>query len=137
MLVLKATDGNGYKIQFHGNLIMIVGTIKTPEKYKFMLLNKPGSQLFIPLKLRSSGNVTVYETVNTIYSEPLVMSIRPLSMTLSMNTTIPVPKVPGKKMYYLTTTENIPVQTYLTKYKLQCIGKQRTGKKYQYAFYQY
>jgi len=137
MQILKASNGSGYKIQFSGNLIMIVGTIKNPENYRFMLLNKPESQLFIPLKLRSSGNVTVYETVNAIHSNPLVMSIQPSSIALSMNTTIPVPKVPGKRMYYLTTNENIPVQTYLTKYKLQCIGKQRNGKKYQYAFYQY
>lgn len=136
MLVLKATSGNGFRIQFQDNLVMIVGTIKKPESYQFLLVNKPDSQLLIPLKLRNTGNVTVYETVSPIQCEPLTMSIVPSTITLS-NKSIEVPIVGNKKLYILTTTTDMQVETYIPKYKLQCIGKRKINKKYQYVFYKY
>jgi len=141
MWILDATVGRaGKQIQFAGNGIKIVGSIANPTSFQFMRLNLVrNTQLFIPLQNGSSANITTYKTVHTVRSNPntLVASIVYKDITLSINTIpCPPPTITGP-LYYLFTTQSIPVESRLTACNLQCIGKRPIGKLYQYVFYKY
>jgi len=134
MLVLVATAGKGKRIQIYRNKIMIVGYINRPVEH--LLLTQGNLQLFLPLKLLSKGNVSLYETNVFLPTNTINVSFE--IKTMDRNTIVSRPTYQIDKHFYgLITTENLSVLSMMLNPNLYCIRKVKHGTNYQYVFYKY